>query len=178
MFHFSKNAYSRKHQGQRGFTLVEILIVMMIIGVLTTIVGGNYVAAKAKSRDAKRKNDASQLQRALEAHISDFGTYPTDVNGTIHAFGTTTLAWGDPFIDPNTNVIYMTLLPNDVQAPAKQYRYEANSTGTEYQIFLYLENENDVQINSDVEARGLSCGNVTCNFGLSSSNTTLTEVLN
>lgn len=60
----------------KGFTLVEILVAISVIGLLSAIVLVSVNSARAKSRDAKRKAEISQIQKALEMYYNDNGQYP------------------------------------------------------------------------------------------------------
>jgi type II secretion system protein G len=60
----------------RGFTLIELLVVIAIIGVLSSVVLASLNSARGKARDARRREDISQLVNALELYYSDTGTYP------------------------------------------------------------------------------------------------------
>lgn len=66
---------------KRAFTLIELLVVIAIIGVLATVIILNIGKAGAKSRDAKRKDDISQIARALKMYHAEKGSYPTNVGG-------------------------------------------------------------------------------------------------
>ena len=59
-----------------GFTLVELLIVISIIGILAGIGLASFNSAQAKSRDTKRKTDLQQVGNALELYYNDKGQYP------------------------------------------------------------------------------------------------------
>ena len=59
-----------------GFTLIEILVVVTIIGLLTLTAVVTYGAFLKQSRDAKRKTDLGQVAAALEMYRSNSDTYP------------------------------------------------------------------------------------------------------
>jgi type II secretion system protein G len=74
---------SRYHITERGFTLLELLVVMAIIGVLTAIVLVALGDSREKGRDASRKTQIQEIIKALEFTYSDSGEYPTVVPGGV-----------------------------------------------------------------------------------------------
>jgi prepilin-type N-terminal cleavage/methylation domain-containing protein len=62
---------------QNGFTLLELLIVIAIIGVLAGIIGISVTTARVRGRDAKRAGDIRQMITALDQYYVSFGYYPT-----------------------------------------------------------------------------------------------------
>lgn len=66
--------------GQRhfeyGFTIVELLVTIVIIGILATISIVAYNNVTQRSRDSTRKSDLSILKKALEMHYTEYGSYP------------------------------------------------------------------------------------------------------
>lgn len=65
----------------KGFTLVELMIVVGIIAVLSVAGALSYSAILKRSRDSKRKADIEQIRSALEMYRSDMGFYPNTGNG-------------------------------------------------------------------------------------------------
>lgn len=61
----------------RGFTIIELLVVISIIGLLSTISVVALNGARKKSRDSKRVGDVKQMQTALELYFNDRSAYPT-----------------------------------------------------------------------------------------------------
>jgi len=60
-----------------GFTLIELLVAMGIIAVLAGMAVFNFNQSRIRARDVQRKNDLSQLQKALELYRNDnMGLYP------------------------------------------------------------------------------------------------------
>ena len=65
-------------RSQKAFTLVELLIVIVIIGILAVALVPRLTGGPQKARDAQRKADLQQLATALEFYADDQGgTYPT-----------------------------------------------------------------------------------------------------
>ena len=60
----------------KGFTLVEIVVVIAIMGILTAIIYSSFDKSKANSRDQKRVSDISAIQLALELYFNKNGVYP------------------------------------------------------------------------------------------------------
>lgn len=67
----------------RGFSLIELLIVIAIIGVLSTIVTVSFNAAQKRSRDSKRKTDLSLIMGALVNYANDNGGEFLSSDGSI-----------------------------------------------------------------------------------------------
>lgn len=67
----------RKRRGRRGFTLLELLVVMVIIGLLTGYVGPKYFAQIGKSEVKATRAQMDGLEKALDQFRLDTGHYPT-----------------------------------------------------------------------------------------------------
>jgi prepilin-type N-terminal cleavage/methylation domain-containing protein len=67
---------------QNGFTLIEILIVVAIIGILTGLVTVNLQSARERARDIQRKSDLKNIQNGLEMYKNDqrYPRYPADAD--------------------------------------------------------------------------------------------------
>lgn len=66
---------------QRGFTLVELIIVMAIIGILAGVVLVNVGPQRSKANRTRALADISQMDSALEIYHADNGIYPTTQQG-------------------------------------------------------------------------------------------------
>lgn len=66
---------------QAGFTLVELMVVIVIIGLLATIVAINVIPSGDTARVQKAKADIATIEQALEMYRLQFSTYPTTAQG-------------------------------------------------------------------------------------------------
>src|SRR5579863_10379716 len=117
----------RRPLSRRGFTIVELLIVIVVIGILALLVITTYSGIQAKARNAKRQTDIQSLQTQLEAFFSQNSYYPslTDMNSS--SWRTTNMKSLDPnaLIDPSNATQSNTL----VSAPAaKSYAYKVTQS--------------------------------------------------
>jgi general secretion pathway protein G len=64
-----------------GFTLIEILVVVFIIGLLATIVSVNVIGQTDTARITKAKADLKELEQGLHLYKLDNGSYPTTDQG-------------------------------------------------------------------------------------------------
>jgi len=62
---------------QKGFTLIEILLVVAIIGLLASVVLASLGTAKSKAAVSKRIQSAKQVENALELYYTKNGQYPS-----------------------------------------------------------------------------------------------------
>lgn len=70
-----------KNQSQKGFTLIELLVVIAIIALLSSVALIAFMSARAKSRDAKRLSDMTQMNTGLALYFASNRGYPTSPNG-------------------------------------------------------------------------------------------------
>jgi len=68
---------------QRGFTIVELLIVIVVIGILAAITIVAYNGVQERGKFASMRSDISALNKAIQLYYADNGTYPvTPATGT------------------------------------------------------------------------------------------------
>jgi|SRR3989344_1221448 len=154
-----------------GFTLVELLVSITIIGILASIGLNTFTSAQKKSRDAERKAHLKQLRDSFEAYYNDHGQYPDSAD----------ITWDSSFTDAN-GTVYMVKLPADPTL-GYSYLYEPvteNSRITKFQIYSRLENTKDIDIPKNQSGASLIysdilCGTLNCNYGTSSSNISVSE---
>ena len=125
---------------KRGFTLVELLVVISIIGVLSALIISNLNDARARARDVRRKTNLNQLKTSLRLYYNDYQSYPNDAFGRYLPYcgagGNQNCQEGDPFTVAGTT--YMSQLP--------EYQYDQTGSGESFILKVILENGSDPDI--------------------------------
>lgn len=75
------NSLSRTQKPRAGFTLLEVMVVIVILGVLASLVVPNLLGNKEKAIGKKAISDIVALENALDMYRLDNGRYPTTEQG-------------------------------------------------------------------------------------------------
>jgi len=75
----------RKHRFQSGFTLIELMIVMMIIGILMLLAVPRYESAVRNAREAVLKEDLHVMRTAIESYTMDKGKAPQSLDDLVQS---------------------------------------------------------------------------------------------
>lgn len=120
----------KRNLNNKGFTIVELLIVIVVIGILALLVITTYSGIQAKARNAKRQTDLQSLQTQLEAFFSQNGYYPNLDNMNDTSWLSTNMKSLDQeaLVDPSSPTHSKTLASTPTD---KQYSYKVTqSDGT------------------------------------------------
>lgn len=171
---------------KNAFTMIELLVVVALIMILSSVGLGAYTISTTKSYDSQRKNDLNQLSKALEAFNGDIGRYPlSDSNGYILCYQkdsgvvTNPTCPGDKLTIRIDGVVNSYIsVPKD---PDSSNRYIYESDGSTFALYTKLHNSEDKDILKDEAGEpiqnpyNVSCGTDYCNYkiteaGLSKTN--------
>ena len=78
-----KNRPASQRRGEGGFTLVELMVVIVIIGLLATVVLINVLPSQDKAMQTKARADIATLEQAMEMYRLDNFSYPADLNALV-----------------------------------------------------------------------------------------------
>lgn len=67
-----------KFKNNKGFTLIELMIVVAIIGVLAAIAIPNFLNYQCKAKQSEAKSNLGSIRTSEEAYLAEFDTYTTD----------------------------------------------------------------------------------------------------
>jgi general secretion pathway protein G len=113
----------------RGFTLLELLVVVAIIGLLVAYVGPRYVSQIGKSETAAARAQIEALAKALDTFRLDTGHYPSAVQGlaALRERPTGLMKWNGPY------------LQKDVPADpwGKSYVYRVPGAKSDFELVSY-----------------------------------------
>jgi type IV pilus assembly protein PilA len=134
---------------QKGFTLIELMVVIAVIGILAAIALVSLTGVQRTARDAQRKSDVSSYKTALERYYADNQAYPTSsvATGDVSAPAVTA---GSIFA---AGPLITTYMPGLLQDPAStttncrasnnaatQCTYKYIASGGSYAVWTYCEN--------------------------------------
>jgi type II secretion system protein G len=106
-------------RNKRGFTIIELLVSIVVIGILVTIMIISYSGIQQRSRDSQRASDVTKIKIALEKYHADKGQYPAVCSGDDIDCPASTLA-------PILVTTYIANIPHDPRNTADSatdYRY-------------------------------------------------------
>jgi prepilin-type N-terminal cleavage/methylation domain-containing protein len=106
VFSFQLSGFS--NPAPKGFTLVEMLVVVAVIGFLAAAVLATLTGAQLDAKDKRRISDLKQIQNALGLYYTKYNSYPRELDGANGNMSTNEIFWtmmkpyfhGRP-IDPN-----------------------------------------------------------------------------
>lgn len=148
----NKNSF---RQRSKGFTLIEMLIVVAIIGILSSLILVGLASFRSRGRDARRVADVKQVQNALEVYYTKNLKYPAVTGGSAED------RWEELTTTVTGGGIGISQLPIDPLSPSQDYDYKECNNQQGYIIAVILEDTTNTVLANDID--GTSSGS--CNFG-------------
>ncbi len=133
-----------KQTTKQGFTLIEIMVVISIIGILATSGYINYNESRLMARDKARAASIKQLQVAINGYKDTYGKYPTGCGAEVDKWtgpgpkGSVLDVSCDVYIDGLVPE-FISVLPIDPKSenePGKGFMYKTDSTQQTYKLLI------------------------------------------
>jgi prepilin-type N-terminal cleavage/methylation domain-containing protein len=174
----------RKQLIKKGFTLVELLVVISIIAVIIGVTMSNLLGARGRARDAKRKSDLMEMKNALRLFYNDYQNYPASDNSgagiQIEGCGTPVSPAAPNALCPGfadcsnefsagpacaSATVYMKQLPRGADGTTIEYQYyQSNAGGSAGDDFCLanakMENAADQEILASQKKCKTACDNI------------------
>ena len=123
----------RRHRRQRGFTLMELLVVLAILGLLVSLVGPQVLNQLGGAKTKTAKIQIRDLEQALEMYKLDVGRFPSTSEGldALVSKPGNAAGWNGPYLKGGK-------VPNDPWS--REYHYKYPGERAELDIFSYGQN--------------------------------------
>jgi general secretion pathway protein G len=127
---------------RKGFSLVEIMIVIVIIGLLAGLVTVNVRSYLAKAKQNSAKQEISTIVKALETFYASYSRYPTNEEGL------------DILIKPSTKFPEPLLNGGLTDPWSRTYQYSAPGSTGPYEVISFGEDgrEGGEGVNADISS--------------------------
>ena len=117
----------RRRPSERGMTLIEILVVLVLLAVIMSVVAGNYLGRGEKAKADAAKIEIGQISQTLDLYKLEIGRYPTTQEG-LQALITAPSGvsnWNGPYWKKNS-------VPKDPWG--NEYKYTSPAANAPYEI--------------------------------------------
>jgi prepilin-type N-terminal cleavage/methylation domain-containing protein len=132
---------------QKAFTIIELLVSIVVIGILVSIMLVSYGGIQQRSRDSDRASDITQLKIAIEKYHADTSTYPSVCSADNVECAASSLATA---LNP-----YIKTIPHDpsnVADSATDYRYiRGITTADSYGLLVNYEAKTDCKTGQNID---------------------------
>lgn len=111
-----QGAVLARRRSNNGFTLIELMVVIAIMGLLSSVLLVALNSARKKGRDARRLADLRQIATALDMYYDTYGQYPPNTDSDCIGWDTSNMNTANnpnAFIHPLVNSGILAASPND-----------------------------------------------------------------
>ncbi|NCP65646.1 MAG: type II secretion system major pseudopilin GspG [Paraglaciecola sp.] len=132
-----------KKSVKNGFTMIELLVVLVILGLLAGLVGPQFFGKVDSSKVRTAETQVKMLKMALQTYRLDIGSYPAALNDLRTAPASAKGRWDGPYLDET--------LPLDPWNHDYQYRVDAQAEQGFYLYSLGADGlEGGEELNADI----------------------------
>ena len=121
--------YTKKHH--QGFTIVELLIVIVVIAILATITIVSYTGVQDRANDVRRQSDVNTITKTLEMYRISNGVYPTDIIAPVSPlpYSGWEFSLQDNFLSALRDIAGVSTPVDPVNNTIRYYRYHLYNAG-------------------------------------------------
>lgn len=155
-----------KNNSAKGFSLIELLIVISVFGILAGFLLSNLSDARMRARDSRAKSELNSIKQALSLYLNVYNLYPaSDSSNSLYGCGVDGTD-SCPVCDSadfaaggadGCNNIFMSKITQESTGKFF-FNYSSCTSGESYRLTYQLENKSDPEI-SESQAR---CPASTC----------------
>lgn len=130
-----------KNKVQKGFTMIELLVVLVILGLLAGIVGPQFFGKIDSSKVRTAETQVKMLKMALQTYRLDVGKYPTNLADLQTKPSSSSTYWQGPYLDEK--------VPLDPWNNEYQYRLDSSA---EQGFYLYSFGADGIESGEELNA--------------------------
>jgi prepilin-type N-terminal cleavage/methylation domain-containing protein len=160
--------------GRQGFSLVELLVVIAIIASIVSLAIPNFLSARQRAQDSKRKSEAIALKEALRLYYNDFNKYPLSFSGGLGKINyiqgcgaggaaecpcSTSIDFASGVA---CDIVYMKKFPSDLGSSMYYFR-DVTDNPDDFCLRVILNNGSDPDIATSQSRCASACSGARCN---------------
>ena len=153
--------FKKQLNKQKGFTLIEMVVVIAVMGVLMGVAFRGFGTIQANSRDTRRIADLRNVQTQLELYFLRCGHYPTGTTdcGAAQTVETGVLNWTE--LTTRLSLVMPEGTPSERHPGHPLYEYRFGLRGQEYVVSAIMERRGNNPEVRGTSVVGLDCGTLT-----------------
>jgi general secretion pathway protein G len=129
---------TRRRRGVRGFTLIELIVVLAIVALLASIVAPRYVASVDRAREATLRTSLATLRDAIDQFAADRGRWPESIDELVSTRYLRSLP-EDPVTNRRDSWVALPPPPDAVEATGGLFDIRSGAAGRAQDGSLYAD---------------------------------------